>query len=356
MSYQALQQIRREVNAGTVTESAQGELSLFKYSADCMFDNKWNDVVKRCRGIVFDTTKGTVVGRPFDKFFNVNEKPDTNVKLLERKAETQKMVATKKVDGSMISLFHYNGKWRCATPGSLGSPQARYAETKLLGKYDLSKLPTDITYVCELLTPWDRKDKVVDYGDRDELVLLAAFENKWDLVEVPRQRLIMLSISTGLQMVEVFPLDEEDPWRTSIPVGEEGFVVRFDDGFRVKVKSRWYMHWHRLLSNVSYKHLIELLEGGGDPSTVLSRDAPPHAKAALDDILSHILTMKENIEHEVDKWWDKVEDPTNFKACAELFQQAGPVQHLLFARMRGHEVGYQKGLFKMIRSQVKEEQ
>ena len=356
MSYQVLQQIRREVAAGAVTESALGELSIFKYSADCVWDGMWNDVVKRCRGIVLNTATGKIVARPFDKFFNINERPDTNVHLLEKKAKSQKMVATKKLDGSMCSIWFYNGAWHCSTPGGLTSPQAQHAAGLLLGKYNLSKLPTDITFVCELLCPWDRKDKVVDYGDRDELVLLAAFENKWDLTEVPRQRLETLATGTGLQLVDVYPLDEEDPWSTPIPVGEEGFVVRFEDGFRIKIKSRWYMHWHRLLSQVSYKHLIELLEGGGDPKTVLSKDAPPHAKAALDDILSHILTLKENIEREVDEWWLKAEDTTDFKACAELFRQAGSIQHLLFARMREHEIGYQKGLYKLIRLQVKEEQ
>ncbi len=355
MSHQVLQQIRREVAAGAVTEGTLGDLSIFKYSPDCVYDSMWNDVVKRCRGIVFDTTTGTIVARPFDKFFNVNERPDTNVRLLEKKAQSQKMVATKKLDGSMISIWNYKGTWHCSTPGGLSSPQAQHAEG-LLVKYNLSKLPTDLTYVCELICPWDRKDKVVDYGDRDELVLLAAFENRWDLVEVPRSRLVALSMGTGLQLVEIYPLDEEDPWSTPIPVGEEGFVVRFEDGLRVKVKSRWYMHWHRLLSQVSYKHMIELLEGGGDPKTVLSKDAPPHAKAALDDILAHILTLKENIESEVDEWWLKADDTTDFKACAELFRHAGPIQHLLFARMRGHEIGYQKCLYKMIRTQVKEEQ
>jgi hypothetical protein len=51
-------------------------LSCFCYmlSAENTFDSDW---ARECRGIVFNTSSGQVVGRPLHKFFNVGEREDT---------------------------------------------------------------------------------------------------------------------------------------------------------------------------------------------------------------------------------------------------------------------------------------
>lgn len=356
MSHQVLHQIRKEVERGNVKERSYGDLSLFKYTPSCVYDKAWNKTNLRCRGIIFNSQTGTIVGRPFNKFFNVGERPNTKVKILNNRAKKMGIFATAKLDGSMTSIWWYQGMWHCATPGSITSPQARYALLNLLPRYNLKGLPRDITYVCEFISPTDRSDKVVNYGDREDLTLLAAFENKWDLTEVPRQRVESFAAKAGLPIVDEYQLDPEDPWGTEIPRGEEGFVVRFDDGFRVKVKSRWYMKWHRVLGQITTNNLIQLFEDAGDPRCLLSREAPPHAREKLDDIVSYITKLKQEIEIEVDKWWNKAEDHTNFKQCAELFKQAGDIQHILFARMRGNEQGERSAIYKRIKTILKEEE
>jgi len=351
MSFEALNHIKTQVARGAVRERAEGNLSLFEYSAQCMFDDMWNKTVMRCRGIVFDTAKGKVVGRPFDKFFNLNERSNTKTKILLHKAKRTGFSATKKLDGSMISFWFYEGKWHCNTPGSMGSPQAQYARDKLLPKYNLERLPQDLSYICELICPWDRKDKVIQYGPIDDLVMIAAFENKWDLVEVPKARVDMLAATAGIGRVEDLPLTVEDFLTHKIPDGEEGYVLRFDDGFRVKIKSAWYTRWHRIVGALTEKNVAELLSTGDYKSFV--KDIPESIREGFDDVAAIVITMKEQIEKEVDQWWAQTKDPTNYKECAELFKQAGPIQAILFGRMRNNPDAEQKALWKIIQERLK---
>lgn len=338
MSYQRLHEVRKEVARGYVYERPVGNLSLFKYTEKCVYDKAWNKTNERCRGIVFDTNTGTIVCKPFQKFFNIGERPNTSMKVLAHKIKRMGTPqATVKIDGSMVAIFYYDGEWRTATPGSLESPQAQYAKRKLLPKYHFGDLPTDLTYVCEMIAPWDRECKVCQYGDRDELIILAAFETKWEQVEAPRQRVISLAETAGLSVVDEFLLDPDNPMGTPITDGDEGYVAKFDDGFRVKIKSRWFMHWHRLADQVSYKNVAELLESAAGDVAYMLKEAPETIRDKVDDVAGYIKAKYQRIEIETDKVWAQVEDPEDYKACALMFQQHGPVQAVLFARMRGRE-------------------
>lgn len=356
MSFQRLHEIRKEVAKDNVFERPVGHLSLFTYTNKCHYNKKnWNNTTKKARGIIFDTHTGTVVCRPFTKFFNLEEMSNTKVKILARKLQKQKAFATKKLDGTCVAVWYYDGEWRTSTPGHMMSPHAKYAAKTLLPRYDFDALPTDLTYMFEMITPWDRRDKIVNYGDRDDLTMLAAFETRWDEVEVPRSRLEMLAKQVGIPVVEEYPINPEAPWETPIPDGEEGFVLRFEDGQRIKVKSRWFMRWHRISENVTYKNVTDLIRFERQTLNQVKKDAPPNVQEKIEEVLSHILKVKSDIEREVDRWWYKAEDHTDYEACAKLFKQAGQIQRILFARMRGQEDDYQKRLWMEIYTRLKED-
>ena len=99
MSHQALQQVQREVREGNVSERPHGNLCIYKYTAQCVNERAWNDVNSKCRCIVFDTTTGTIIARSFDKFFNLGERPSTEIKFVLKKAKEMKFQTTEKMDG-----------------------------------------------------------------------------------------------------------------------------------------------------------------------------------------------------------------------------------------------------------------
>lgn len=85
---------------------------------------KTHPVVMECRGIILDKALN-VVCRPFDRFFNMGEAPDT-----QKQLDMTKAVAFEKVDGSLIKIYYYK-QWEIATRGTA------FAESNV-GGFDLT--------------------------------------------------------------------------------------------------------------------------------------------------------------------------------------------------------------------------
>ena len=121
----------------------------------------------------------------------------------------------------------------------------------------------------EILYPENRI--VVDYGNKKELVLLAVIETPTGY-EVPYQS-VLPTYSKYFAVVKKHDLTinnltdlkklEED--------NREGFVVRFEDGMRVKVKFCEYVRLHGILTNVSNLVVWEHLKNNYNFDELLDR-------------------------------------------------------------------------------------
>jgi len=112
---------------------------------------------------------------------------------------------------------------------------------------------------------------VVDYGDYEGLVLLAAFDNETGN-EVDRKELEKLD---GFNLVKCYnnlPNNFADLKR-GIEKNREGYVIRFKNGMRVKIKGEEYVRLHKILTNISNMDIWLSLKNGEDLSLVL--DAIP---------------------------------------------------------------------------------
>jgi hypothetical protein len=312
-----LEQIREEVAAGRVTEQTHPiypYLSIFKYADSCSYDGGWNAINRLCRGLILDTRDGSIVARSFPKFFNVGETPESEMANLPNEDFDIFM----KMDGSMGSLYFHDGQWRVATPGSMDSPQAREA-TKMLTSYKLDSIPHDVTPVVEIIYPENRI--VVDYGDKRLLILLTVFRR--DGTEYSRQEVLALGHECGLPVVLMHPT--QDINTLSFPENEEGYVIRFSSGFRVKVKSPVYVMAHRFLTNISIPRVIEGIRDGS--MAAVHAQCPEVWRNKLDDLLGLVKTRYDQIEREAREWHRQTiakaiieagvtDDKVRRKACA----------------------------------------
>ncbi|WP_020476283.1 T4 RnlA family RNA ligase [Zavarzinella formosa] len=240
----------------------QDGLRLYCYSESTVYERAWDDVTMLARGVILDPVAKRVVATPFPKFFNVGERldsvPDLHFETFE------------KLDGSLIILFHHNGEWRCATKGSLGSDQAKWAMKWIVG-HDLSVLDRDTTYLAEAIYPENRI--VVHYADSG-LFLLAAYHgdgsemNYADLRETGERLGWAVAKRHGYESIsELLALAK------TLPPSKEGFVLRFANGLRLKVKGDEYCRIHRLVSGLSPLAMWEAMQAGDDLN-VLRRQLP----------------------------------------------------------------------------------
>ena len=102
-------------------------LSIWNYSPEVQYNQKWDEITLQCRGLVTDNN-GDVIAYPFKKFFNIEE---------NRHTPTENFEVYEKMDGSLGILFFYEGKWVVATRGSFTSPQSVKARELLDTKYNL---------------------------------------------------------------------------------------------------------------------------------------------------------------------------------------------------------------------------
>lgn len=140
-------------------------------------------IVKECRSLILDKNFN-VVSRSFDRFFNLNEKPDSIVKSF-----SPDMSLFEKLDGSIINIYFYNGKWNFGSKsaafgefGTINSPKTfkdlvleslNLTEEEFQLK-SVSLLDKRFTYICELT---GQENKVIKEYSKKTLNILSVRDN-----------------------------------------------------------------------------------------------------------------------------------------------------------------------------------
>jgi RNA ligase len=231
-------------------------LTIWNYSEKVQYDNLFDEVTLQTRGLVTDNN-GNIVARPFRKFFNIEE---------NKHSPTSDFDVYEKMDGSLGILFNYEGEWVMATRGSFTSDQA-VKGFEMLQKYNYQKLHKDYTYLFEII--YNDNRIVVKYPYED-LVLLGMIDTKTGYeVDLHGEgndvRLKNLITNLGFKVVKKYDgINDYSILKGMIKDDEEGFVVKFSNGDRMKVKGEEYMKLHKLITSVSTTAIWEMLSEGRD--------------------------------------------------------------------------------------------
>ncbi|MFD6890241.1 RNA ligase [Streptomyces sp. NPDC059957] len=255
------QALTEAIDAGYVARKVHPQLplSLYSYTRTAQYEQVWNQVTTICRGLVADDVTGEIVALPLPKFFNVGE--HESGRPYAPALPDEPFEVYDKVDGSLGVLFHYAGKWRAASKGSFTSTQAVWAQRHLDGR-DTSALVPGTTYLAEILYPQNRI--VVDYGDRRDLVLLAAYGADGAEVPLAEAAAHWEGIGSVVTVWPAMPLDEllALTGSSTLPGGAaatgtdaEGFVLRFASGVRAKAKIAEYVRLHKVLTGVTERDI-----------------------------------------------------------------------------------------------------
>src|SRR5271157_2548785 len=239
------------------------ELMIFNYTEAAQFDRVWNEATNICRGLIVKLANGVldenaeVVARPFNKFHNLNT--TYVLETMEENLLNEAPLVTTKLDGSMGIVYIYDTQYWVATRGSFDSDQARWATAwyREHEKMFRQGFPADVTPVCEIIYPENRI--VVDY-DYAGLVLLSLIDNETGR-ELARDDAEMWAKVNTLQIVDKFnkSLAECAAEDTS---NEEGYVLSYSNGVKVKVKFAEYVRLHRILTGLNPKTVWEMLAAG----------------------------------------------------------------------------------------------
>jgi T4 RnlA family RNA ligase len=257
-------------------------LTIWNYSQNTQYESKWDEITLQCRGLVTDTD-GNVIARPFKKFFNMEEGKHT---------PTSEFDVYEKMDGSLIIVFWYEGGWVVASRGSFSSDQAVAASKIFFDKLD-HNFSIGITYLFEFTANWNRI--VVDYGDVDNLTLLGAIRTD-DETEATYEQLEMIASGANCDVVKRYDgIKDYSTLKGIIKDNQEGFVIRFSNGDRMKIKGDEYVRLHRIMTEVSTKSVWEVLSNGDNMEGLL-KDVPDEFYDKIKEYETELRTNYNKIE------------------------------------------------------------
>lgn len=241
-----------------VQKHPEADFYLYNYSAKTQYERVWNEATIMSRGLIFDGAQN-LIARPFAKFFNLEEHDPSDIPI-------EPFKVFDKMDGSLGVLYFYNGEPFIATRGSFKSEQAIKATEMLKTTYKdaISKLKQDQTYLFEIVYPENRI--VLDYGSEEALFLLGVIDHKTGY-DLPLEEIGFPLVKSydGIRDINELKALEED--------NREGFVIRFESSFRLKVKFEEYKRLHRILTQISSLTIWELLKDNKSLEEIL--DAVP---------------------------------------------------------------------------------
>jgi len=231
-------------------------LVLYNYTAKATYDRVWTPETRACRGLIVDASTGDVVARPFEKFSNVDEAGFPESALGALLARPGPVEITDKLDGSMIAVWHYAGGWHCSTRGSFASTQAQAAQAWIVAHANLIYAHPGYTYISEWCAPDNR---VVLKYDKPELRLIGV--RMAPGYDAPYCEVAHWAHVLNLPVVPVLADCDLEALalRRAMTTGVEGWVARWPDGFRVKIKTEDYLRLHRLISGFSAARVREAM-------------------------------------------------------------------------------------------------
>jgi len=277
---------------------AYNNLVLLKY--DQLESPMGEPLVQECRGLILDEAESwRVISHPFNKFFNSGEGHAAVI-------DWSTACVQEKLDGSLCTLYWYDGKWNVATSGSPDAggnvndlPDLTFAKLfwKTFNEQGL-KLPphtdVDINFMFELMTPFNRI--VVRHTDCS--VKLIGARDRYYGHEYPTTSPRM--IATGHPAVRSFALTSfEDivaSFSTIDPMSQEGYVVVDAQFNRNKVKHPGYVAMHQLRGegNPTAKRMLALVQTG-DHEEVLSYW--PEWEPLFKEVSARISRLESELSH-----------------------------------------------------------
>jgi RNA ligase len=325
-----LETLERYYNEGWLIKQTHPELPLtiWNYSQTTQYAGKWDDVTLMTRGLVTDNETGEVVARPFKKFFNLEE---------NRHTSTNEFEVYNKMDGSLIIAFYLYGSWVFASRGSFTSEQAKAASKLFYKKYGDVGMNIDTTYLFEFTAPWNRI--VVDYSDGEQLTLLGGIRTN-DGLEAPWYHLDSVSKLNAIPLVKKYDgITDYTTLKGMIGDNEEGFVIRFSNGDRMKIKGEEYLRLHRIMTGVSTTSIWEVMANGGNMEEVL-KDVPDEFYDKIKEVVGDIAVRFDNIRTDYIQYFTDIvfkigrEDRRRFAEEARRYNHSS----ILFAMLDGKDI------------------
>lgn len=254
-----------------VQEKKYGNISSFNFTKTAFYDKVWDEQTTKARGLYINIPKQKVVARAYDKFFNVNERPETKLDMLQYKLAFPAVAYVK--ENGFLGIVSYNEEDESLFVTTKSCPDGDYAGWFNDMLHERISEPTleamkqyikehNVSFVFECV---DMKNAphIIEY-DSNRLYLLDIIYNEMSYRKYSFEQLCAVADQFGLLRKEkAYVLEswqEFFDWYYEV-TGEdykyngrhiEGFVVEGANGYMVKLKLCYYNFW-KFMRGISHE-------------------------------------------------------------------------------------------------------
>ena len=245
-----------------VTEKQFGNISSFNFTRDAFYDKVWDEQTVKARGLYIDTSRMKVAARAYDKFFNINERPETKFDMLKYSLKFPVTCYVK--ENGFLGIVSYDADNDDLFITTKSNPTGSYAEmlkNMLFSKMSESSRDrmkalckdNDVSFVFECVD-MENDPHVIEYPE-SELFLLSIVKNKMEFEQISYENLLnigsALKVKVKEKAFEIASWGEFVDWYNEVTSegyeynGKiiEGFVIEDMEGKMVKIKLQYYNFW-----------------------------------------------------------------------------------------------------------------
>ena len=254
-----------------IREKMFGNISSFNFTKTAFYDKVWDEQTTKARGLYINIPKQKVVARAYNKFFNVNERPETKFDMLQNKLAFPVTAYVK--ENGFLGIVSYNEEDDSLFITTKSNPCGDFAvwlremlESKVsavaLEEMKAYARDNNVSFVFECVD-MKHDPHVIDYPE-SALYLLDIIYNEIEYKKYDFAKLCEVADRFGLvhkeKAYEIETWQDFFDWYYEV-LGEdytyngrhiEGFVVEDANGYMVKLKLAYYNFW-KFMRSISHE-------------------------------------------------------------------------------------------------------
>lgn len=254
-----------------IQEKKFGNISSFNFTNKAFYDKVWDEQTTKARGLYIDTKKGKVAARAYEKFFNINERPETKFDMLQYKLQFP-VTAYVKENGflGIVSYNEYEDDLFIASKSTIDSQFAQWFKEMLYSKISSDNIDkmkqfikeNDVSFVFECV---DMKNDphIIEYPE-SELFLLDIVKNDMNFEKFEYEAMVDIANQLGItpkeKAIEIATWQDFFDWYYDILEEDyeyngrkiEGFVIEDSVGYMTKLKLTYYNFW-KFMRSISHE-------------------------------------------------------------------------------------------------------
>ena len=248
-----------------IKEKKFGNISSFNFTREAFEDNRWNNQTIVSRGLYINTNTMKIVARGFNKFFNINERPETKFEMLQY---TLKFPVTCYVkENGYLGLVSYNEETDDLFITTKSDPTGDYSIwlSNMINRKMSDEAKTTMKQICKEQNvtfvfesvDMENDPHIIEYPE-SELYLLSIIKNDMNFSQFNYDQIVnianKLNIKVKEKAFEIATWTEFFDWYNNVMAEDyeynnrkiEGFVIEDSNGFMVKAKLYYYKYWKGL--------------------------------------------------------------------------------------------------------------